>query len=138
MTILDHGLGTIVARLQAIHDPQARLMLFGAAVSELGGCIQFPAPGGNWGPHVVELSLLGITGDGDTAEEALENWTACARRHAESLAATARAEAIVNHPEPGIGIRELRDACDTVVQFSRDRSAITRAEMLLRATARAT
>lgn len=138
MTILDHGLGTIVARLQAIADTQARLMLFGAAVSELGGTIQIPAPGGNWGPHVVELSLLGIIGAGDTAEEALANWTACARRQAENLAIVARAEAIVNHPAPALGVRDLRNACDTIVQFSRDPHAIRRAELLLRATARAT
>lgn len=95
MTIIEPGIAAIVARLLATPDTPSRLMLFGAIVGELGGLIQFPAPAGNWGPHVVELSLLGITGAGDTADEALANWIACARRLVENPAAVARAELLL-------------------------------------------
>jgi hypothetical protein len=50
------------------------------AVIEHGGTFVPAMPTGNWGPHYAEISILGISHTGDTAEAAIANWIKAALR----------------------------------------------------------
>lgn len=55
-----------------------------AAIAAHGGSLQGPGRS-SWGPHWWELSLLQITGTGDTFDEAVREWAKCARRSARAM-----------------------------------------------------
>jgi hypothetical protein len=45
-----------------------------------GASMVLPDPASNWASHLAELSLLGITGRGDTLEAAVRDWAKAAGR----------------------------------------------------------
>ena len=51
-----------------------------AAVIHHGGTLVPAMPGGSWGPHYAEISLLGISHTGDSVETAVANWIKAALR----------------------------------------------------------
>ena len=51
-----------------------------AAVIDHGGTLVPAMPGGGWGPHYAEISLLGISHTGDSVETAVANWIKAALR----------------------------------------------------------
>ncbi len=57
-----------------------RLQVIEAAVVAHAGTFVPAMSGGNWGPHLAELSLLGISHSGDTTEAAVANWIKAALR----------------------------------------------------------
>lgn len=50
------------------------------AVIQHGGTFVPAMAGGSWGPHYAEISMLGISHTGDTAEAAIANWIKAALR----------------------------------------------------------
>lgn len=129
MTLIDGSLPAFLARLQALPDPGARLVLFGAAVNEAGGTWLSDTASGH-GTHLVELSLFAVVGRGATAHEALADWTDAAHRQAAIRARIAGAEAMVARPAPDATRDDLDEACRTVLTQSCDTAAIAAATRL--------
>lgn len=115
MMILDASLRGDVAVLQAIADPQARLNAFTAAIVAQGGTLILPATGDSWGPGRFEFSYRGILATGETPDEALAEWLACARR---VIAAEVAVTTLTGSPA------DLAAACTTVRLRSQDGTAI--------------
>lgn len=131
----DTRLGWFLARLRAA-DTADRPALFQGAVIEAGGDLTLPRAGDDWGPHLVEISLLGIHDAGATLEEVLANWTQRAAEQLEHRRLTGAAEDVVLS---GLAERDgeaLRRAAERVRLHSLDMAAIAaagRVEALLAA-----
>lgn len=65
-------------------DPAARFEAVEAEVIRTGGTFVLPSLN-HWGPHDVELSLLGIAQNGDTAESAIRHWISTVLRMERAL-----------------------------------------------------
>jgi len=52
--------------------PAARLVLILDACARTGGSLTQPS--GPFGDHLADLRLLGVSGTGDTAQDAIRNW----------------------------------------------------------------
>lgn len=131
----DTRLGWFLARLRAA-DPADRPALFEGAVIEAGGDLTLPRAGDDWGPHLVELSLLGIHDAGATLDEALANWTSRATDMMERRRLTGAAEGVVLSGLAGRDGEALRRAAERVRLHSLDMAAIAaagRVEALLAA-----
>lgn len=113
--ILDGSLPATLGALFAIRDPGQRLRAFTGTIVERGGTIILPPDDSNWGPLLVEFSLLGILGTGLTAEEAMADWLKCAER----VIAAERTVLIADAPAD-----DLRDACLVVRTRSTNPAAI--------------
>lgn len=120
MTSATGDLAAFLDYLQGIPDSKDRIDAFGGAVIERGGAMDLPVPGQNWGPHRVELSLMGVQGTGDDADEALADWIKCARRQAENIALVIAAEELVMRPPRDASARDLSRACEMVRNYPRD------------------
>jgi hypothetical protein len=80
MSALPYAEAAALARhIMAMTGPD-RTAAAQAAVIAHGGTLVPAMPGGNWGPHYAEISLLGISHTGDTVEGAVANWIKAALR----------------------------------------------------------
>lgn len=68
----------VAVHFEALSEAQVALSV-PAVVIECGGSINPPQPGGR-GPLNYEISLLGVTGEGDTLVMAVRTWTKHALR----------------------------------------------------------
>ena len=115
MMILEDSLRGDVALLVAMNDRQARLNAFLGAIRRANGFLHLPIDDTSWGPGVVEVSHRGIFASGATAEQAMAEWLACARR---VIAAEVAVTTVTGSPD------ELTAACATVRTRSQDAPAL--------------
>lgn len=74
-----HELRCELAETLELAQPTAWADAIEAAIARHGGSL-IPRGRDNWGPHWWQISLLGVEGTGDTFEEAVREWSRCARR----------------------------------------------------------
>lgn len=78
----------LARQLRPMSDPQRAIFMQGCILFH-GGTLVPAMPGGNWGPHYAEISVLGISHTGDTTEAAIANWIKAAMRTEEFEGAVA-------------------------------------------------
>jgi len=127
-------LAGVHAALAALADPAARIAAFAGEVAARGGSMVLPRPGETWGPHWVELSLMGVLGTGDSGSEALTEWMACAARQVayERCTVPSAAESLLTGDLIDIPFSELLSAARDVRLHSRNPDAIALAARIER------
>lgn len=124
---IDDGLRLFLTALHRAESAEARRDLFQNAVLESGGSYAVPRPGDNWGPHVVELQLLGISQTGEDEETAIANWTAAALRQHHAAEAARVAAARLSGDLRGKTATDLARDAECVRLYSVDPAAIEQA-----------
>lgn len=82
--IILHDLRADVVASVELAQVSAWREIIESAILANGGALLAPGQT-SWGPHWWELTLLQITGTGDTFEEAVREWAKCARRAARAM-----------------------------------------------------